>query len=151
MHFPRAHRRNSEHYAQIDECFHLTLTAHAKFGTWPDPIREMVWQSVMEQRNDDRVELFAACLMPNHLHLLVSPRRVDVIRFAKQWKSWTTRKSWELGNEGALWQRRFWDRTIRDDKDFGNAADYILRNPVTAGLVEDERAWRHGWATWWEA
>jgi REP element-mobilizing transposase RayT len=72
------------------------------------------------------------------------------MKFAASFKSYTTRLSWDLGNKNALWQPRTWDRTTRSDSDFANTADYILRNPVAAGLVEDERAWRHSWAWWWE-
>jgi putative transposase len=103
----------------------------------------------MEQRSSDRIVLYAACLMPNHSHLLLAPDVSDVLRFAQQWKSWTTTKSWQLGNKNALWQRRFWDRTIRDDKDFDATADYILRNPVAAGLADEPRAWPFSWAEWW--
>lgn len=111
----------------------------------------MLWESVMEQRGGDRVQLLAACLMPDHLHLLVGPGKVGVMKFAASFKSYTTRRSWRLGNKNALWQPRPFDRTIRSDEDFANVAEYILRNPVAAGRVEGERSWRHSWAWWWEA
>src|SRR5437764_13738513 len=42
--------------------------------------------------------------------------------------------------EHALWQRRFWEHTIRDDKDFERHVDYIHFNPVKHGLVTRVRA-----------
>jgi putative transposase len=110
----------------------------------------MVWESIIDQRSANRIELFAASLMPDHLHLLVSPREMDILKFVGAWKSFTTRKSWGLGNSNALWQPRYWDRTIRSDDDFGEVAAYILGNPVAAGLVDDERSWPHSWAWWWD-
>jgi putative transposase len=41
----------------------------------------------------------------------------------------------------ALWQRRFWEHTIRDDNDFARHVDYIHFNPVKHGLVSRARDW----------
>ncbi len=51
---------------------------------------------------------------------------------------------------GAIWQPSFYDRAVRDEADFGATAEYIVRNPLTAGLVEDERDWPHTWVWWWD-
>jgi len=45
--------------------------------------------------------------------------------------------------EYALWQRRFWEHTIRDDTDFERHVDYIHFNPVKHGLVTRVRDWPH--------
>ena len=103
----------------------------------------------MEQRTASRVELFAACLMPNHLHLLLAPRDQDVILFGNTWKSWTTRLAWDHGVHGALWQPGMWDRTIRSPEDFDEVVDYIARNPVAEGLVERAEEWPWVWAWYW--
>lgn len=44
-------------------------------------------------------------------------------------------------HEGMIWQRRFWEHMIRDDRDFRNHCDYIHFNPVKHGLVETPVAW----------
>jgi REP element-mobilizing transposase RayT len=88
--------------------------------------------------------------MPNHLHLLMAPAQADVIAFENAWKSWTTTKSWKLGNMNALWQPGMWDRTIRSPEDFDEVAAYIVRNPVAAGFVDSDEEWEHSWAWWWE-
>jgi len=43
--------------------------------------------------------------------------------------------------EFALWQRRFWEHTIRDDGDFERHADYIHFNPIKHGLVTRVSDW----------
>jgi putative transposase len=43
--------------------------------------------------------------------------------------------------ELALWQRRYWEHTIRDDADFARHVDYIHYNPVKHGLVTRVRDW----------
>jgi putative transposase len=45
--------------------------------------------------------------------------------------------------EIALWQRRYWEHTIRNDKDFERHVDYIHFNPVKHGLVTRVEDWRY--------
>ncbi len=147
--YPRRIRLDREVYEDLGLVFHLTLRAHPKLARWPATVGEAIWASVLEQLESDRVELFAACLMPDHLHLLVRRGRLDAIAFVDEWKSWTTRLSWSVGNRNALWQPGMWDRTMRDEDDLLATASYIARNPVDAGLVEDEREWPWTWVWWW--
>ena len=44
-------------------------------------------------------------------------------------------------NERGIWQRRFWDHTIRDDPDYAAHMDYIHFNPVKHGWVSDVAEW----------
>ena len=43
--------------------------------------------------------------------------------------------------ERGIWQRRYWEHTVRDDDDFVRHLDYVHFNPVKHGLVEDVAAW----------
>jgi putative transposase len=43
--------------------------------------------------------------------------------------------------EAAIWQRRFWEHTIRDEEDFNRHLDYIHYNPVKHGLVKNVADW----------
>jgi len=43
----------------------------------------------------------------------------------------------------ACWQRRFWEHTIRDERDYAAHMDYIHFNPVKHGLVKGARAWEY--------
>ena len=45
--------------------------------------------------------------------------------------------------EFELWQRRFWEHTIRNDADFARHVDYIHFNPVKNGLVSRVYDWPH--------
>ncbi|NOT10267.1 MAG: transposase [Methylococcaceae bacterium] len=44
-------------------------------------------------------------------------------------------------NERGVWQRRFWEHTIKDDKDYAAHMDYIHYNPVKHGWVETVKEW----------
>ncbi len=41
-----------------------------------------------------------------------------------------------------LWQRRFWEHTVRDDGDFQRCVDYIHYNPVKHGLATSPADWK---------
>jgi putative transposase len=43
--------------------------------------------------------------------------------------------------ECGIWQRRYWEHTIRDDRDFAAHMDYVHFNPVKHGLVEHPAEW----------
>jgi putative transposase len=45
--------------------------------------------------------------------------------------------------ERGIWQRRYWEHTIRDDRDLAAHLDYIHFNPVKHGLVEYLAEWPH--------
>jgi len=45
--------------------------------------------------------------------------------------------------ERGIWQRRYWEHTIRDDWDFAADLDYMHFNPVKHGLVERPADWPH--------
>jgi putative transposase len=45
--------------------------------------------------------------------------------------------------ERGIWQRRFWEHTIRDERDYATHADYVHINPVKHGLVARARDWPH--------
>ncbi len=45
--------------------------------------------------------------------------------------------------EFAVWQRRFWEHTVRDERDLARHVDYIHFNPVKHGLVSQACDWRY--------
>jgi putative transposase len=95
----------------------------------------------------------AIVVLPEHLHVIwtLPPEDSD---FSGRWrriKSLFTRNVVASGlsaernrrGEYALWQRRFWEHTIRDDSDFARHVDYIHYNPIKHGLVSRVRDWPH--------
>jgi putative transposase len=49
-----------------------------------------------------------------------------------------------------LWQNRFWDHIIRDEKDLHQHFDYIHWNPVKHGVVQDPEDWTHSTFRHWQ-
>jgi REP-associated tyrosine transposase len=91
----------------------------------------------------ERYDLHAWCVMPNHVHVLITLRAGfrlgDVI---KSWKSFTGRKiNRANGGSGAFWALDYFDRFMRDETDLGNTIAYIENNLVAAGLVASPADW----------
>ena len=81
-------------------------------------------------------QLHAFVVMPNHVHLLMTPR-VAVSKVMQSLKRFTAREGNRmLGLTGQpFWQDESYDRLVRNDTEFERIADYIEMNPVKAGLV----------------
>lgn len=48
--------------------------------------------------------------------------------------------------ERGIWQRRFWEHALRDERDFAAHVDYVHINPVKHGLVADPADWPYSTA-----
>jgi putative transposase len=83
------------------------------------------------------VQVFAYCLMPNHVHLVLGPSSsCDIVTFVGQFKNLAQRQVWKLGVTGRIWQESFWDRFLREEESLDEIVRYVLHNPVRKGLVE---------------
>ena len=75
--------------------------------------------------------------MTDHVHLLLSfpetEKRIQTI--VSKWKEWTAKT---LNIE---WQRDFFEHRLRKEETLREKADYILANPVRAGLVATPEKW----------
>lgn len=83
-----------------------------------------------------RYNLFAWCVMPNHVHVVFQTRqRHQLDAILHSWKSYSSNEANKiLGTTGEFWQREYYDRLIRDDEELARIVQYILNNPVKAGL-----------------
>jgi REP-associated tyrosine transposase len=82
------------------------------------------------------VEVWAYCLMPNHVHLIAVPGSPDALRRAigEAHRRYTADINRREGWRGHLWQGRF-ASYVMDDRYTLAAARYVELNPVRAGLV----------------
>ena len=53
--------------------------------------------------------IYAFCVMPDHVHLVVGPSRCDIVTFVAQFKNLAQRAAWGLGVRGRIWQTSLWD------------------------------------------
>lgn len=94
--------------------------------------------------------IFAYCLMPNHVHLLVREQPRMLISDAIRWISGTYAGFFNKKYEhvGHLFQGRFRSEVVNDWEYFLTLLRYIHQNPLAGGLVNDVRHYR--WSSWRE-
>jgi putative DNA methylase len=80
--------------------------------------------------------LHAWVIMPNHVHLLITPQS-DVPTLMRRLKGSSARRANQiLGRSGVpFWQDESYDRLVRDAEEFRRIKDDIVQNPVRAGLA----------------
>src|SRR6267142_4462216 len=89
-----------------------------------------------------RVEVWAYCLMPNHIHLIAVPTTPDGLRRAigEAHRRYTSEVNRREGWRGHLWQGRF-ASFVMEDRYTLAAARYVELNPVRAGLASSADAY----------
>ena len=102
-------------------------------------------KTLYRHRREGRYELHAFVLMPEHVHLLLTPAADVTIERAVQLIKGAF--SHELGTlivrDSEVWQRGFTDHRIRDEMDFVHHRNYIHRNPVDRKMVSDSCEYRY--------
>jgi REP element-mobilizing transposase RayT len=97
-----------------------------------------------------RYRLHAFVVMPNHVHLLVTPN-VASTQWLGPLKGFTGLQANRiLGvQETAFWQDESYDHLVRTQLEFERVRAYIERNPVSAGLVAsaEQFRWSSAWGT----
>lgn len=90
--------------------------------------------------NGRRYQLFAWCIMPNHVHVicrLLNDERLE--RVLHSWKSFTAvQANRVLGRRGEFWMKEYYDRIIRNESELKRTVRYVLDNPGKAGLRDWE-------------
>lgn len=78
-------------------------------------------------------------VMPDHVHGLIYFHNPD----HPMEKAVTDFKRWTARDTKGIWQLDFFDHRIRREESAREKADYILMNPVRAGLVKEIEEWPH--------
>jgi putative transposase len=106
----------------------------------------------VQRRHPFKIE--AVVVLPDHLHAIWTLPE-DNADFAMRWRLIKSAFSRGLRHgervsdsradkgERGIWQRRYWEHTLRDEKDYVRHADYIHYNPVKHGHVRRVRDWPH--------
>ncbi len=102
-------------------------------------------QNALLAFNGERYLLHSWVVMPNHVHVLITPNASHSLSgILHSWKSFTAVKANHvLGRTGAFWQKESFDRLVRDERHFVQATMYIEHNPVKAGLCSSPVEWRY--------
>lgn len=127
-------------FQQSAQSHFVTFTCYHRRQGFDSPVVYDLFVEVLEQMRCRFILcIYAYVVMPEHVHLLVSepPRGLlaDAIHYLKL--SFAKR----LG-AGVFWQKRYYDRNIRNEREFTEKLRYIHLNPVKRGLVREPGEWK---------
>jgi putative transposase len=97
------------------------------------------------EQNGVKFELHTIVVMPDHVHLLLTPLSKSdgwpypLPEIMHAVKGVSARKiNILLGRTGPVWQEELFDHLLRSNESLAEKVDYICQNPVRAGVVERE-------------
>jgi RecG-like helicase/REP element-mobilizing transposase RayT len=148
-------RRRLPHFEKPWAIYAVTITtAHRRsFSPQARTIVLNAWRHL----NNARYELFAICVMPDHVDALFQPWPKNeasheeptfwsLTELMRSLKSFTAREiNRAEGKAGAVWERETFDRYIRSDRDLAEKFHYILRNPWDAGVAKQNEDYPWIW------
>jgi len=112
-------------------------------------------ESFKESKRKYNFEIEAIVILPDHIHTIITPKKAkDYPHIIRTIKTYFSRhldpKYYEhlfqsqsqIDNRNKpVWQRRYYEHTIRDEKDFNRRMNYIHYNPVKHGYVKRANDW----------
>lgn len=141
-----------------------TLTDPTKRAIWADrqfdrgyglrllskPANAKAVEDCLVHGHGERYALAAWCVMPTHVHVVVEQFPQHTLSSVVQkWKSISAHAiNKREGRSGVLWQREYFDRFMRSERQFEWTVAYVENNPVAAGLVEHPQEWQFSSASW---
>ena len=152
---PHYHRRNLPHFERPWAKYAITF-ATRNHRQLSEKTRDIVLQSILRWK-DRRYELYAACVMPDHVHLLIEPmiERDDgsgnpiffpLSKILHSIKSFTANRINKIENSNEpVWETESFDRLIRSESDLQEKFRYITRNPWDAGIAKQDEDYRWVW------
>ena len=120
--------------------YFITLSSFQKTHLFQsERMANLLIRTIYEYREQSRFLLHGFVIMPNHIHLVVTPIKPvtleRAVQFIKGGFSFRVKK--QLGVAGEIWQTSFYDRRVRDMLEMERFMHYIHDNPVRRGLVSN--------------
>lgn len=114
---------------------------------------ELLRESFKEAKSIYNFELYASVIMPDHLHMILIPENIKeypkIIRavkynFSKEFGGGIAIPPYQkesIRMKKEIWQKRYWEHTIRDEEDLYRHLDYIYYNPIKHDYVRAAKDW----------
>jgi len=139
-------KRRLPHFERPWAKYMVSFSTHQRRQLSPSA-RDIVLKSLLFGHEQRRYQLYAACIMPDHVHFLFEPQIKEPDKEGKPvfWplkeilhsiKSFTAHEINRLeGNTGQVWENESLDRMIRGDADLEEKFHYLCRNPWDSCVV----------------
>jgi len=154
---PKYSKRNLPHFERPWGKYHITFSTQDRLEI-SEAGRDLILESILHHHRQHRYYLYAACVMPDHVHMLIEPQieKTDdsgkpifqkLTSILHTLKSYTAHEINKLSiRSGAVWQKESHDRLIRSESDLQEKYQYICDNPWSEGLIDEGKPYRWVWA-----
>lgn len=136
-------------------CYFLTVVTHKRNPILIDNI-ELLRKSVKSSKEKYPYTIEAIVILPDHLHMMIRPETASqypqIISRIKQYFSRhcdpmyyrhiSQSKSRSKEGYKPIWQKKYYEHSIRDDADYNTRFNYIHYNPVKHGYVTQVKDWQ---------
>jgi len=136
--------------------YYLTVVTHERNPILIENI-ELLRKSFRHSKTKYDYTIEAIVIMPDHFHVILTPKNVSdyphIIRTIKQYFSKHCErkyyahieqsKSREKEGYKPIWQKKYYEHTIRDEKDFDEKLNYIYNNPIKHRYVDKIEDWEY--------
>ena len=135
-----------------NEIYHVLNRANARLEIFNKDKDFEAFEIILKEAEDKYLmRILNYCLMPNHWHLILHPKSAGDLNRFMQWLTLTHTQRWHAHYHsvgyGHLYQGRYKSFLIQKDEHFLQAASYVERNALRAGLVKKAQDWR--WSSLW--
>ena len=138
--------------------YYLTVVTHNRQAFLVENIA-LLRDSFRRSKEQYSYIIDAIVVLPDHFHMIITPKNPKeyskIITSIKRNFNYGLDKnvkteakkalsaSGDRRQHSGIWQRRFYEHTIRDEKDFQNILAYIQNNPLKHGLVKNPKDWKY--------
>ncbi len=132
-----------------DYVYHVLNRANARAELFTKKQDYALFESILTDAVDTfDMRLLAYCVMPNHWHLVLYPRKDGDLAKFMNWLTLTHTQRWHAQHGttgyGHLYQGRYKSFLCEEDDHFLKLVRYVERNPKRATLVPRAEAWQWG-------
>jgi putative transposase len=115
----------------------------ATAAPFPEDHDKTVMFELLSRLRTRGLVVHAACVMSTHYHGIFEGRRTK-LSTAMHWLNWSYARAYNNAHQlhGHVFSERFQTRVIEDEESLGRRIDYVLGNPVRAGLCRSIDDWR---------
>lgn len=130
--------------------YFITASTYQKMSLFQtDRMAALFLDVLYHYRKQGKYLLHEFVLMPDHLHLLITPESITLERALQLIKGgFSYRAKKELCFMREIWQTSFHDRRVRDAEEYEGFRRYIHENPVKRGLCSEPEGYPYGSGSW---
>lgn len=135
-----------------NQFYHIINRANARLPIFKKEKDYEAFEKILEEaKNKYEIKILAYCLMPNHWHLILNPRKDGDLNLFMHWLTLTHTQRWHAHYHsvgyGHLYQGRYKSFLIQNDQYLLTACKYVESNAVRANLTKKAEDWR--WSSVW--